>query len=226
MASIEEHSLAKRQKQSTARRSFNFETVEGGYVSSRRTKKRSPRPKPQDDPKNSWDRGHLEVSSDLAPGHFTIWIAATDEDGHTDKTGSSACAWKIHGRDAELVESWPGGARESSEKKAYVAAVAGALDRLPKGSTAEIICREEYIVKGINGGAKKWVGKLHPWPGEKYSRQPYGLIWAHVLDAIKRISPPTRGIKARRPKRKDDKDDQIIEELKKMARAIRPSPRK
>ena len=190
------------------------------------TPSRKKKVKPQDDPRNEWSKEHLVVSPDLVPGHYTVWLAATDVDGHTSKTGMSVCAWRICGEGSVISETWPGAAQESSEKKAYVAGVAGALDRLPIGSTAEIICRDSYIVDAINGGAKKWIAMLHPLPDERYPRQLYGLIWAHVLRAIKRIAPPSPGISARRPRKPNDEDDKVIETLKEVARNARPPSRR
>jgi len=199
-------------------RRFNFDTVPHGYVQPKRVK----RPPPQDDPRNAWDRPHLNVHPDLKPGHFVIWIAATDVEGHTSKTGPSACAWRIRGQRADIVEAWPARASESSEKKAYVAAAAGALDRLPAGSTAEMICREVYIVDAINGRVIDWYGKLFPWPGEKYPRRPYGLVWWHFLNARARVTSQRMTersslITARRPNKPNDDDDKIIDELKQKA---------
>lgn len=216
--------MSKKKKKTTARRSLAFDRVEGGYVSPKRN--RPKKIKPQDDLKNAWDRGHLGVLPSLPSGHYVIWLAATDVDGHTSKTGPSACAWRIRGEGVEITEPWPGDARESSEKKAYVAAVAGALDRLPTGSSAEIICREDYIVDAINFRLKTWRAELGTVPGEKYPRRQYGLIWLHVLVTIERIKPPLPGLLARHPKIKGDADDKIIEELKKMIRGLRPLQRK
>jgi hypothetical protein len=204
------------------KKSFGFSKVEGGFVAPQKKRKFQP----QDDPRNAWSRDHLPVHESLSPGHFVIWLAATDEDGHTSETGSSACAWMIRGQTAEIIATWPGDALESSEKKAFVAAAAGALDQLPAGSTAEIVCREKYIVDAINGGIIPWYGRLRPWPGEKYPRQLYGLIWLHFLDARKRItseSETTKSTKitARRP-RPADADDRIIESLMTHARNSRP----
>jgi hypothetical protein len=210
-----ENSKAKRQK-------FGFDVIPGGYVQPKRAK----HPAQQEDPRNAWDVKPLGVHPNLTPGHFTIWTAASDVDGHTATTGPSACVWRIRGQGVDITESWPGRASESSEKKAYVAAAAGAMDRLPAGSTAEIICREKYIVDAINGGLADWFNTLFPREGEMYPRRPYGLTWMHFLKArervtSERISQRSEKIKARRPE-KDSEDDKIIEELRHQARNARP----
>lgn len=184
-------------RKSPRKKAMSFGIVPGGYV----------------DTLEQWDGKHLEPF-DIPPSKFEIWVTGTDVDGHATPGGPSACAWRIRGGGIDKPEVRRGRQVRSSEKKAYLAAVAGALDRLPTGSSASLCCAEKYIVDAINGDLYKWVAE-GVIEDKRYSR-----VWKHILKAIERITSDRRSIVARQPT--DSEDSTIISDLKRQARSQRP----
>lgn len=106
------------------------------------------------------------------PGTFDAWVAATD-----NPNGKSGMAWDMTelGQTSVIAHgTMVSQSDESGEQRGYLGGIAASLEALPTGSTINIHCLNEYVVKGLNEWIDGWAKKN--WKGIAHAD-----IWQRIL---------------------------------------------